>query len=394
MRVMHIITRMIIGGAQENTLWNCVDLMRYYGDDVVLVTGPSEGPEGELLKQGRAADLPLIIEPRLARAIHPWRDARCLRALRGHIRQWQPDVVHTHSAKGGFLGRLAGWSEHVPAVIHTVHGAPFHPYQSVAARKVFQWCERFAARRCHALISVADAMTDLMVSARVAPRDKFTTIYSGMDVEPFFRARTCRSEAREMLGFTDQDVVIGKVARLFRLKGHDDLLTSARRVIEQVPQAKFLLVGDGTLRSHLEQRVKDEGLAQHVVFTGLVAPERVPYLMSAMDLLVHTSLREGLARTLPQALLTGIPVVSYDIDGAREVCLDGKTGRLVAPQDIDGLTSALIELAKSPETREQMGTTGQKLCLDRFRHELMTERIRELYVKVLKEPPEGSFYRP
>jgi len=153
------------------------------------------------------------------------------------------------------LGRLAAWSLRVPAVVHTVHGAPFYPYQPFPVRRFYQWCERYAARRCHRLISVADAMTDLLVSAGVAPREKFTTIYSGMEVEPFLTADEHRTTIRQQLGYTADDVVIGKIARLFHLKGHDDLIAAAAKVVQRAPQVRFLLVGDGLLRPALEQQI-------------------------------------------------------------------------------------------------------------------------------------------
>lgn len=384
MRVMHVITRMIVGGAQENTLWNCLDLMRLFGDEVLLVTGPTDGPEGRLLEQGRAGELPIRTLPDLIREVHPWKDYLAFTELRRLIRSWRPEVVHTHSAKGGFLGRLAAAKERVPAIIHTVHGAPFHPYQPWLARESFRRLERYAARRCHALISVADAMTDLLVANHVALREKFCTIYSGMDVKPFLESRSHRDDARKFWGFDDDDLVVGKIARLFRLKGHDDLLDAAREAVRANPRIRFLLVGDGTLRTHLEQRVAKEGLSGHVIFAGLVPPERIPYCLSAMDMLVHTSLREGLARTLPQALLSGIPVVSYDIDGAREVCVDGKTGRLVAPRDTNGLGKAILELCASPELRDAMGSEGRERCRARFPHETMTREIRQVYARVLE----------
>ena len=129
MKVAHIITRMIVGGAQENTLLCCEDLIQQHGDDVLLITGPALGPEGDLLQRPRPVSVPSQIIPSLRRAIHPWRDWKAYRGLKNALRNFQPDVVHTHSAKGGFLGRLAAWSLKVPAIIHTVHGAPFHPYQ-------------------------------------------------------------------------------------------------------------------------------------------------------------------------------------------------------------------------------------------------------------------------
>src|SRR6478672_12119399 len=165
MRIAHIITRMIIGGAQENTLFNCEDLIRLFGDNVLLITGPAIGPEGDLLGQGRGGAVPIKVIPSLRRAIDPWRDSASYFALKRAIREFKPDVVHTHSAKAGFLGRLAASWLRVPAIIHTVHGAPYHDYQTAVARNLFRWCEWHAARNCDAMISVADAMSELMVSA-------------------------------------------------------------------------------------------------------------------------------------------------------------------------------------------------------------------------------------
>jgi glycosyltransferase involved in cell wall biosynthesis len=319
----------------------------------------------------------------LRRAIHPWHDLRSRHALRKAIREFKPDVVHTHSAKGGLLGRYVASSLRVPAVIHTVHGAPFHPYQSPLAREFFRRCERWAAKRCHRMISVADAMTDLMVDAGVAPRDKFTTIYSGMDVEPFLRAHEHRSAIRSKYGLQPEHVVVGKIARLFHLKGHDDLVTAAEQVARQYPNVRFLLVGDGILREALTARIASLGLNENFIFTGLVPPSDVPPLIGAMDALVHTSYREGLARALPQALIAGRPVVSYDVDGAREVTITGETGFLVPPQDTAALAAALSTLVGDAEMRAELGREGQRRFTEQFRHQTMTRRIRGLYEQVL-----------
>ena len=389
MRIAHIITRMIVGGAQENTLLNCLDLIQIHRDDVLLITGPAIGPEGDLLRQGRGGEVPLACVPALRRSIHPWRDAASYRAIRKILKEFQPDVVHTHSAKGGFLGRLAAWSLKVPAIVHTVHGAPFHPFQNVVPRTLFRWCEWYAARRCHAIISVADAMTDLMVQAGVAPRDKFTTIYSGMDVEPFLHANDSRERVRQELGYSPEQIVIGKIARLFHLKGHDDVIGAAKEVIQKNPQVRFLFIGDGFLRDSLQQQIDAAGLHNHFQFTGLVPPAKIPELLGAIDILVHASLREGLARALPQALIAGKPVVSYDVDGAREVCITGETGFLIPPRDVAALAAALAQLAADPSLRQQLGNTGRSRFADQFRHETMTRCVRELYESVLSGNGEG-----
>ena len=385
MRIAHVITRMIIGGAQENTLLNCLDLVREYDDDVLLITGPALGPEGDLLSQGRAGELPVEVLPSLRRAIHPKWDWLASRAIRKALAGFQPDVVHTHSAKGGLLGRQAAWKLNVPAVVHTIHGAPFHPYQSRLARDFFCRCERWASARCHRLISVADAMTDLMVEFGVAPREKFTTIYSGMDVEPFTRAKEHREMTRQKYGFRDEHVVIGKIARLFHLKGHQDLITAAIPVLQRQPNVRFLLVGDGILRETLTQRIAELGLSDHFVFAGLVPPTEVPALIGGMDALVHTSYREGLARALPQALIAGLPVISYDVDGAREVAITGQTGILVPAQDVAALSQALETLAVDDPMRQRMGREGQRRFTEQFDHRTMTARVREVYQQQLED---------
>ena len=390
MRIAHLITRMIVGGAQENTLFKCEDLIRLHGDEVLLVTGPALGPEGDLLKQGRGGpgesiDIPTQIVASLRRAIDPWRDTSSYYALKQVLREFQPDVVHTHSAKAGFLGRLAAWKLRVPAIVHTVHGAPFHPYQSAAARNLFRGCERYAASRCHALISVADAMTDLMVNAHVAPREKFTTIYSGMDVEPLLNAEEHREQLRRELGFAPEHVVVGKIARLFHLKGHGDVIRAAAEAIRSQPNLRFVFIGDGILREPLQTQIDAVGLHEHFRFTGLVPPNEIPRYIGAMDLLVHASLREGLARALPQALIAGKPVVSYDVDGAREVAIPGQTGYLVAP-DWKILLHPLVELSNDAALRQRLGAEGRRRFADQFRHEYMTGRIRELYQRVLSRP--------
>lgn len=385
MRVAHIITRLILGGAQENTLLTCEDLRRDYGDDVLLITGPPLGPEGSLLDRARANQMPLAIVPSLRRSIHPWRDAVSFRELKRILRKFQPDVVHTHSAKGGILGRAAAWSLKVPAIVHGVHGAPFHEYQHPAVRAFYRRCELWAAKRCHAFISVADAMTDLMVRAGVDRREKFTTIYSGMETEPFLQANECRAQIRREWGYGDEHVVVGKIARLFHLKGHDDLIAAAARLVPRRPNLRFVLVGDGALRGSLMECIRREGLADHVHFTGLVPPERIAELLGGMDLVVHTSLREGLARVLPQALIAGKPVVSYDIDGAREVVLPGKTGYLLPPRDVAGLAAAIEELAGDAALRERLGSEGRRRFADVFRHERMTAQVRAVYSRLLAQ---------
>jgi glycosyltransferase involved in cell wall biosynthesis len=192
------------------------------------------------------------------------------------------------------------------------------------------------------------------------------------------------------LGYRPQHVVIGKIARLFKLKGHDDVIEAARGVVDACPDVRFLLVGDGVLRQSLDEAIRSAGLGSHFHFAGLVPPERVAELLGAMDIVVHASLREGLARVLPQALIAGRPVVSYDIDGAREVVIPGQTGFLLPPRDVGGLRQSLITLAGDADLRRRLGAEGRRRFTQVFRHEHMTQQIRALYLRLLESRKNGG----
>jgi glycosyltransferase involved in cell wall biosynthesis len=383
MKIVHIITRMIVGGAQENTLYNCTDLINDHGDDITLITGPSLGPEGELLTGNTHPKLNMSVAPSLRRNIHPWHDWQAYRQIKRLLRELQPDIVHTHSAKAGLLGRWAAHRLRIKGIVHTVHGAPFHPYQNLVPRNLFRYCEKLAARRCHKLISVCDAMTNQLVAAKVAPLEKFTTIYSGMEISDFINADSHRSSVRQEFGFDDDDIVVGKIARLFDLKGHEYLVTAASEIVKTNPAVHFLLVGDGILREKIEMQIERAGLSEHFHFAGLVPPSQIPRYLGAMDILAHTSLREGLARALPQALLAGRPVVSFDIDGAKEVCISEETGYLIEPRDVAGLETAILKLAESKALRDALGNRGQQICAAMYPHQIMTNQIRALYEQLL-----------
>src|SRR5262245_33078188 len=307
MRIVHIITRLILGGAQENTLLTVEGLHHRHGDDVTLIAGPAQGPEGSLFERAAQLGLKVEVMPELVRAIRPAIDYRAYRLLRKAIRRLRPEVVHTHSSKAGISGRAAAWHERVPAVVHTIHGLPFGPSESPLKNRAYVALERWAAKRCHAIVSVCDAMTEQALAAGVGRREQFTTVYSGMDVESFLRPPRPRDVVRRELGLADDAVASGTVARLFERKGHDDILAVAPAVLAANPRVRFVFIGDGILRDRLIADTERLGVRHAFHFVGLVPPGRIPELLWAMDAVVHPSLREGLARVLPQALLAGRP---------------------------------------------------------------------------------------
>lgn len=388
MNVVHFITRLIIGGAQENTLLTVEDQHRDYGDKVTLITGPGLGPEGSLEERARRGGFDFRMLPELHRSIRPWQDWKAYRALNAMLQEIKPDIVHTHSSKAGILGRAAAAKLGIPAV-HTIHGASFHYGQNPIAFELYRLAEKWAARRCAKFISVCDAMTDQYVAAGIAPHQNFVTIYSGMEVEPFLTPPRPRELVRQELGLHPNDVVIGMIGRLFPLKGQEFVIAAAPAVVAQHPNAKFLLVGDGILRNEFEKYIADLGLTGHFLFTGLVPPNHVPELIHSMDIVVHTSLWEGLARVLPQALIAGKPVISYDVDGAKEVIISGETGYLLPPRSVAELSDAINILAADPTLRENFGRTGRERFTEQFRHQMMTRRIRDVYAALL-DPQKSS----
>jgi glycosyltransferase involved in cell wall biosynthesis len=222
-------------------------------------------------------------------------------------------------------------------------------------------------------------MKQQYLAAGIGRPNQYTTILSGFPLKPFL-STTNDLQLRAKLGLAPEDVVIGKIARLFKLKGHDDLFAIAPELARSCPRIKFLLVGDGPWRGRFESRARSLGLEKQVVFTGLVSPDAVPRLVGIMDLLVHLSLREGLPRTLPQALAAARPVVAYDVDGAKEVCLENETGFLLRPGDLAGLRERLLQLAHDPGLRERLGRRGQQLVQERFGVQRMVDNLYQLYV--------------
>jgi glycosyltransferase involved in cell wall biosynthesis len=383
MRIMHISTRLILGGSQENTVLSC-EGQADHGHTVSLVFGPIYGPEGSLLDRVTAhGGIDTIETPNMVRELRPLRDWRCYGDLRKLIREWKPDVVHTHSSKAGIIGRFAAGKERVPCVIHTVHGPPFHAYETWWRNRLYVMSERAAAKRCHKIACVAEAMRDQFLQEGIGKPEQYEIVYSGMEIEPFLNPNVSREAMRDQLGFTEDDFVLGTIARLAELKGHDDLLDALRPVFHVRPNLKLLWVGDGWWRERLLKRIHEMKLDDRIVTVGLVPPEDIPKFLQAMDVLAHPSYREGLPRTVTQALLSATPAIAYDVDGTREVCIDNMTGKLLGAGDIEGLRAAVLWMMDKPEERKAMGERGREMCRERFAAATMVDRLEEVYSSVL-----------
>jgi glycosyltransferase involved in cell wall biosynthesis len=381
MRVAHIITRLVIGGAQENTLATVLGLRAIPGVEVKLISGPTIGPEGSL--EMEAAKIPglLTLVPELVRPVQPLKDFIALRKLEKILREQQPDIVHTHSGKAGILGRLAARRAGVPVIIHHIHGPSFGNFQGAVANLVFTAAEKHAARVTDHFFCSANAMTRLYLAAGIGQPQQYTRIFSGFNLEPFLTA-TNDPALRQQLGLGENHFVIGKIARLFKLKGHADLLAAFAKILPQVPQARLLFVGDGSLRDEIENQVRTLGLDGRVIFAGLVPPGEVARYVGIMDCLAHLSYREALSRALPQALAAGKPVVAYDFDGANEVCLENETGFVVPTGDTTAAAQRLLQLAGDSALREKLGRRGQTFVRENFSIGKMVADQYDVYLKL------------
>jgi glycosyltransferase involved in cell wall biosynthesis len=418
MKIVHVITRLILGGAQENTLITC-KVLAQRGHDVTLITGPALGPEGELFNQAQGQDYKVMVVDRLRRAINPLNDTVSFFQLKKLLRQLQPDIIHTHSAKAGILGRFAASSlchcetceagrgnlsrnvlrllrhsvprndkvgQNRPAVVHTIHGLAFHPYQSAALNRFYIAIEKSAAKRTDFFISVADAMTTQSIAVGIGKPEQYVTAYSAIDEDDFLEliSQERRNDFRRKYGISEDAVVLVTVARLFMLKGHEYIIESAKELSKRFINCVWLFVGDGNLSEHYKQQVRELGLTDRIKFTGLLPPSKIPLAIQSSDMLVHCSLREGLARTLPQAMLCGRPAISFDVDGAREV-VNENTGRLIEPKNVEQLIDACAELIEDKDFRQKLGRAGRESIKKKFAPDTMIDTIEEVYRKLLGE---------
>jgi glycosyltransferase involved in cell wall biosynthesis len=387
MRIVHIITRLILGGAQENTLITC-RLLAGRGHDVTLITGPASGPEGELFEQTKGARFKTVVVDEMIRAINPVKDFACYNKIKRLVKEIQPDIVHTHSAKAGILGRYAAYNltaNSKPKIVHSIHGLSFHPYQSNLLNKFYITIERAAAKRTDYFISVADAMTEQSKAAGIGLDKPYITAYSAVDEDSFLETvpEEKMLQFRAKYGITKDAIVLVTIARLFMLKGHDYIIESAKTLSRRYENLVWLFVGNGNLSDKYKQQVNELQLADRIKFTGLLPPSQIPLAIQSSDVLVHCSLREGLARTLPQAMLCGKPVISFDVDGAREV-VNKNTGRLIEPKNTERLIEACAELVEDENLRKKLGEKGRESVKRKFAPETMVDIIESIYNKLLK----------
>lgn len=380
-QVVHIITKLELGGAQENTLFTLehLDRSRFIP---YLITGR----EGILVPEARAlSGVHSYFLPELVREVNPLLDllalGRIAKILKGIKGKGSPMICHTHSTKAGIVGRWGAWLAGANVVIHTIHGFGFHPYQSIPMRQLLIFLERLTAHITDRFIVVSEANIEKGVATRIFSREKAVLIRSGIEIEAFTDVKIDRRKKKEALGVAPQLPLVTMIGCLKPQKAPLDFVQVADIVLQQ-RDASFILVGDGVLRKRVERRVVQLGLEERFRLLGW--RRDIPEILAATDILCLTSLWEGLPRVLLQAMAVGVPIVATAVDGTPEAVHHSINGFLVPPRDIAGAADKVIHLLDHPQEARAMGERGKKMVGEFDAWRMVREQER-LYMELLRE---------
>ena len=377
MRLLHVITRLELGGAQQNTLATCRGLAAR-GHEVVLAYGPG----GMLDAEVEGAAYRAVPLEALRREIHPLHDARALLALTRLVRDLQPDVLHDHSSKAGVLGRLAGRAGGARFVVHGVHGWSFAHGQPAATRAAYRLVERACSLLTDHFACVS--ALDLEEGRRlgIIRGDRASVIRSGFDLAAFAPGGPGRERVRAEWSVETSDVLVVNVSNFKRQKAPLDFVRAAGEAARLDPRLRFAFVGDGPLRPDVVAAVAEENLGSRMVLAGW--RRDVADILRAADVVALTSLWEGLPRTLVQARASARPVVATRVNGTPEVVVPEVNGLLVEPGDVGAIAAAFVRLARDPDLRARLGAAGP-VGIEDFAEERMVDLQESLYRRLMQQ---------
>ncbi|RJR21267.1 MAG: glycosyltransferase family 1 protein [Nitrospiraceae bacterium] len=380
-KIAQVITRLDWGGSPDIIRLVCksLDPDRF---DITLITGPSKNPSSMTENFLTEFKNRVITVPQLQRDVKPLDDIIALFRLYRLFRKEKFDIVHTHTAKAGALGRIAARLAGRAGVIHTSHGHNFYGYFGPAKSKLVIMAERFLTHFTDRITALTDLEKKDLSSYNVARPEKVDIINSGLELELYRNVKADKNGRRDKLGIKSGSVLVGMVGRLEQIKGPGYFIEAAVSVAEKCPQAEFLVVGEGSLRYKLESRCRELKISDRVTFTGW--REDIPEILPGLDILVLPSLNEAVGRTLIEAGACGIPVVATKVGGIPEIVKDMETGILVPPGDADGLARALISLIEDNDKRQRMGEMARFWADDKFSASRMVASFSDLYESVCR----------
>jgi glycosyltransferase involved in cell wall biosynthesis len=369
--VLHLITKLDHGGAQETALALCEGL-RSLGHAPLLAAGPPEPSDTDFRPAVEAAGVEYVELPSLGRPVRPLRDLLALVAIVRLLRRTRPSVLHTHSSKAGMLGRLAGRVAGVPVVVHTVHGWSFHDEMHQLTRAAYVAAERLAARLSDALVVVTELDRRKGLRHGIGGVGQYHVIRSGIDVEAF-------ASATHPAGRSGDGLTVGSITRLSEQKDPETLVRAMSEVLLQRPEVRGVVVGDGPLRTTVERLVQDLGLVGRIELLG--ARNDIAELLVTFDVFVLSSRWEGLPRVVIEAMASGTPVVATAVDGVVEVLAHQKNGLLVPPGDPKALADAIVRLLDHPDERRRYAESARRKIVG-FRSDAMVEETALLYERL------------
>jgi glycosyltransferase involved in cell wall biosynthesis len=321
----------------------------------------------------------------LHREISPLRDAVAILRLARLIRRVRPDILHTHTAKAGAVGRLAALlagDARPPIVVHTFHGHVLRGYFDPLRTAGFRLLERWLATKTTALVAVSPQVRDDLVALGVAPRERFVVVRLGIELEQRVAAeRDGRGESRRVLGIAPDRFAVGWIGRMTGVKRTDDVLRAFRRLRDRGVDACLCMIGDGPDRPAVERRAHELGLMRDTLFLGY--QEEVAPFYAAFDAMILPSINEGTPVSAIEALAAGRPVVATRVGGVPDVVREGEDGFLVEPGDVDALAERLARLAADPELRERLGAAGRARVVPRYSVRRLVDDIDLLYRSLL-----------
>ncbi len=377
--VLHVITRLTLGGSSENTIASILAL-EGAGYRASLAVGLAES-EPPTVADATRRGCRIVDVPTLRREVAPLRDLRALVALARLMRRQRPAIVHTHTSKAGFVGRLAARLARVPAVIHQPHGHIFYGYYAAGRTRLYVALERLAARWSDRIVTLTERGIDEHLALGIGRREQYAWVPSGVPIDEIRASAPSREAARRALGVTPDTFVVAAVGRLVPVKGFDLLVQALPRLRAAIPAVRVVIVGDGPERAALMARAERRGVADVLHLVG-AAPDVAPFLAAA-DALAAPSRNEGMGRVLVEAMALGVPVVGTAVGGIPAV-IAGDVGRLIPPEDPEALARALAELGADASLRAKLAA-GARDRAEAFSTTVAAQRMREVYDALVRE---------
>jgi glycosyltransferase involved in cell wall biosynthesis len=379
-KVLRIITRLSVGGSSVHSILLTAHLDKEAFDSL-LVKGSEGADEGDLQDLLGRKEIDPVFIPELKREISFKDDLTVFRKLYRLMRQFRPDIVHTHSAKSGVLGRLAAKLAGVPVIVHTFHGHLFRGYFGPVKSKLVVYAERLLALLSTRIVAVTQSQKDELAAYRIAPRRKLVNIPLGLELGLLQNLEGEKGKLRSELGLDEEDLLVGSIARLVPVKGHSFLFRAAQRVITALPRARFLIIGDGELRRELEKLARQLGIRENVIFCGF--RRDLPRIYADLDLLALTSLNEGLPVAVIEAMASQTPVVAYRVGGVEDLVENNVTGISLPFGEIDRLAESIMHLLKNPQERRRMGQNARRKVYPRLDYARLVKDYADFYPQLL-----------